>query len=206
MGKLATIKESAVLLNKILEYVHNDDYKSNIAVNIKSRECVDVEAICKKMRVKKDIREYIMERSEQDWYWVNICESAVSEFKKKLLKKFKSLDKDEVYQFGRSGGWISLGLAERFYDVRESVNWLLDEDHIGKIYAQLLGDQEEREDALAAINDVYEKVSGLDCKGMLKAIEYTEEAHRKFSFEKYIRADIRRKIRETKEYEERKAA
>lgn len=206
MDKLATIKESALLLERILKYVHKDDYKSNIAVNIKSRECVDVEAICKKMRVKKDIKDYIIERFEQDWYWVNICKSAVSQFKEKFLKKFSCCEREEIYQFGRSGGWISLALAEPFFDVCESVDWLLEENHIAKIYAKLLGDEEEREDALAVINDVYEQVSGLDCKGMLKAIEYTEEAHRKFSFEKYIRADIRRKIRETKEYEERKAA
>ena len=73
MDKLATVKESAVLLNKILDHIHNDDYKSNIAVNIKSREYVDVEAICKKMRVKKEIKLLNKKNEKYDYDNYNGC-------------------------------------------------------------------------------------------------------------------------------------
>lgn len=204
MDKIKAIKESAVLLEQILENVHNDDYQSNIAVNIKSYGSVDVEALCKKMRVKKEIREDIVERSKEDWYWNNICESAIKEFKEKLLKKFKCIKKDEVYQFGRSGGWISLALAETYYHARETIDYFLREENMMNVYAELLGD--EREHVLSVIDDVYDTAMNVDCEGMMKAIRYTEEAHRKFSFEKYVRADIRNRLRQAKEYEERKAA
>jgi hypothetical protein len=206
MDKIKAIKKSAVLLERILEHVHNDDYKSNVAVCIKSYDSVDVEALCKKMRVKKEIRDNIVKNSQEDWYWVNICESAVKEFTEKLLKKFSCCSREEVYQFGRSGGWISLALAEPFYDVCETVDYFLREENMMNVYAGLLGDEDMREETLSAIDEVYETTMNVDCEGMMQAIEYTEEAHRNFSFEKYIRADIRRKIREAKEYEERKAA